>query len=112
MKPIRIVLLAICCLAPGACSNQYFERKDSITFSAGDAVATNEAVQIPDPWPPGSQNNNIPMDGVKAALAIERYRAGGAAPPSTSNFFFSTGGAGPGTAGGPAAPSSAPGGGY
>ncbi len=38
-------------LASAGCSNQYSERKDTVTFAAGDAVATNLAVQTPDPWP-------------------------------------------------------------
>jgi type IV pilus biogenesis protein CpaD/CtpE len=75
MKLFPNILLVAAIFALGAC-NAYLERKDTITFSAGDAVASNAAVQIGDPWPRNSQNANIPMDGVKAQSAIERYRDG------------------------------------
>jgi hypothetical protein len=56
--------------------NQYWERKETVAFSAGDAVATNAALQVPDPWPRNVGNTNIPMDGDKARLAYDRYRKG------------------------------------
>lgn len=74
MNSIKPALLAVAALSLGACSNQYFERKDTINFSLGEAVATNSAVQIPDPWPRRSADTNIPMDPVKAQNAIDRYR--------------------------------------
>lgn len=58
------------------CGNQYWERTDSIYLSHGDAVRSNLAVQIPDPWPKKSENTNIPMDPVKAQHAMECYRSG------------------------------------
>jgi type IV pilus biogenesis protein CpaD/CtpE len=76
MKVFPTILLPAAFLTLGAC-NAYLERKDTIAFSAGDAVASNAAVEIADPWPRNSQNTNIPMDGVKAQRAIERYRDGG-----------------------------------
>lgn len=76
MKSLHMTLLPIACLALASC-NQYLERKDTLTMSAGDAVASNEAVQIADPWPRYSQNNNIPMDGAKAQRALQRYRGNG-----------------------------------
>ena len=59
-----------------ACSNQYWTRSDSIYLSHGDAVRSNIAVQVPDPWPKKSENTNIPMDPVKSQHAIECYRLG------------------------------------
>jgi hypothetical protein len=63
-------------LAVSGCSNDYWIRSDSIYFSHGDAVRSNAAVQIPDPWPARSANTNIPMDPVKATRAIDCYRIG------------------------------------
>jgi hypothetical protein len=74
MKYATLVLLAAAGFGLGACSNQYWQRTDTINFSAGDAVATNIAVQVPDPWPKRSTDTRIPMDPVKATNAIERYR--------------------------------------
>lgn len=76
MKAMKVILIALMGTGAGACSNEYYVRGDSIRFNAGDAVATNLAVQIPNPNPPRSNDTNIPMDGVKAQKAIERYRAG------------------------------------
>ncbi|MCX7898668.1 MAG: hypothetical protein N2444_01010, partial [Methylocystis sp.] len=84
--------IAIAIVLPGmtlaACDNQYIERKDMLSLGAGDAVATNMAAHVHDPWPPRSADDRIPMDGVKAGTALIRYRAGpapggagGGAPP-------------------------------
>ena len=95
MKRNAIFILAAC-FPLAACDNNYIERKDTLTFGAGDAVATNNAAQIADPWPRRSQNTRIPMDGAKAANALEHYRdsgsngngdngnggSGGSTPPS------------------------------
>lgn len=74
MKHATPILVAAACLGLEACSNQYWQRTDTINFAAGDAVATNSAVHIPDPWPRRSDDTNIPMDPIKAANAIELYR--------------------------------------
>ncbi|WP_424362200.1 hypothetical protein [Methylocystis parvus] len=76
MSPIKMILIASVGIGAGACSNEYYVRGDRIRFEAGDAVATNMAVQIPHPNPPRSNDTNIPMDGVKAQKAIEKYRNG------------------------------------
>ena len=93
MKPLHMSLLSIACLVLSAC-NQYLERKETVTMGAGDAVASNEAIQTADPWPRYSQNNNIPMDGVKAQRAIQRYRSNGEnGPPPGGGAAAGNGGA-------------------
>jgi hypothetical protein len=50
VNSLRIILLPLVCLMLSACTqywNRYVEREDTVTFSAGDAVASNAAVQIP-----------------------------------------------------------------
>lgn len=74
MRQFRIALIGAACLATSAC-NQYIERKDSVTLGAGDAVASNIAIQTRDPWARQSRDNSIPMDGVKAGNALARYRS-------------------------------------
>jgi type IV pilus biogenesis protein CpaD/CtpE len=49
----------------------------------GDAVRQNNAVMIIDPNPAGAQVTDIDMDGARAGLAIDRYRAGKVIPPKT-----------------------------
>jgi hypothetical protein len=57
------------------CSDIYYDRRESIALSAGDAQATNKAVQMVDPWPAQSSNRNLAFDGDKMQTAVERYRA-------------------------------------
>ncbi|MGO9389603.1 pilus assembly protein [Rhodoblastus sp.] len=90
-------------LALSGCSNQYYERKDTVSWGAGDAVATNMVIQAPDPWPRGSKNTTIAANGGKLARVYRRYvegaKQGGAAPQNVNNISVNTGGGGPG--GGP-----------
>jgi hypothetical protein len=59
----------------------YRDRRDTITSSAGDANASNIAVQTVDPWPPYAKNPNINLDGRRAGLAITRYQLNQSIPP-------------------------------
>ncbi|MDQ6868003.1 MAG: hypothetical protein M3178_06225 [Pseudomonadota bacterium] len=86
MSLLRITLSTMVCLMLSACtqySNQYAERKDSITLGAGDAVASNAALQILTPWPRYSNDTTIAMDGERIARAVARYREGEKQPVAT-----------------------------
>ncbi len=63
------------------CSDIYYDRRESIALSAGDAVATNKVTQMVDPWPPYSSNRNIAFNGNKMQTAVERYRTNKVIPP-------------------------------
>jgi hypothetical protein len=52
----------------------YRDRRDTITSSAGNANASNIAIQTLDPWPRSAKNPRLPLDGKRAALAITRYQ--------------------------------------
>ena len=52
----------------------YLDRRDTVSFAAGDAVATNKVTHMVDPWPARAGDRNIAFDGERAALAAERYR--------------------------------------
>ena len=77
---LALTLLAASCALSG-CSDIYFDRRDSIAPSAGDAVAANKVTQMVDPWPPASANKNIAFNGEKMQTAVERYRQGRIIPP-------------------------------
>jgi hypothetical protein len=66
------------------CSDIYYDRRETISSGAADAVASNIAVQTVDPWPPNVANQNIAMNGDRAALAIDRYRHGRVLSPSAT----------------------------
>jgi type IV pilus biogenesis protein CpaD/CtpE len=83
---LRIILFPVVCLMLSACtqySNRYAERKDSIALSAGDAVASDAALQVPTPWPRYSNDTTVPMDGERIARAVARYREGEKQPIAT-----------------------------
>jgi hypothetical protein len=55
---------------------EYVDRKDTIAFSAGNALQTNIVTHVTDPWPPSSRNKNFAVDGQRMQRAIENYRCG------------------------------------
>ena len=59
----------------------WFERRDAVTLQAGDAVASNKAMQMRDPWPPYVNNRHIQFNGVVMDSAIDRYKAGAVIEP-------------------------------
>ncbi len=67
------------------CSDIYFDRREALSFHAGDAVATNIAVQTIDPWPKSAGNRNIAYDGSRMQKAAERYRTGKTTPLATTS---------------------------
>jgi hypothetical protein len=79
----RIACLVLLVGALGGCSaDLYLDRRDTIAFHAGDAAASNAAMQMVDPWPRASANRNIPHNGERMAAAAERYRTNKVTPPS------------------------------
>lgn len=70
------------CLALGAglallagCS-EYLDRRETISPSAGNAVAANQITQMVDPWPRDSADKNIAFNGDRMEAAFTRYRTG------------------------------------
>jgi hypothetical protein len=66
------------------CSDIYYDRRQTIALSAGDAVATDQVIHMVDPWPRHSANRNIAFDGSKMQTAVERYRTGRVIPPTNA----------------------------
>ena len=56
-------------------------RRDSIELSAGDANASNIAMQMVDPWPRYAGNKNIAYNGQRMQAAVQRYRNNQVIPP-------------------------------
>ena len=82
-KIMRALALAAVLVALSGCS-EYFDRRDTIALSAGDAVASDKVTQMVDPWPRASANKNISFNGEKMQSAVERYRTNRVYPPSGS----------------------------
>lgn len=72
-KAIALLALAASCALSG-CSDIYFDRRETIVPSAGNAMAVNQITMMVDPWPPHSANRNIAFNGERMSGAVERYR--------------------------------------
>jgi hypothetical protein len=74
----RSIAAAMAALALGTtlagCSDVYYDHRDTVALSGGDAVAANEVAQMVDPWPRQSGNINLAANGQRMQSAIERYR--------------------------------------
>jgi hypothetical protein len=80
--PVRSIATALLLTALlGACSDLYWDRRESVSFQAGNAVASNIAVNTVDPWPPAAANRQIAGNGERVQGAMERYRTNKVIPP-------------------------------
>jgi hypothetical protein len=59
----------------------YLSRSDAIDMSAGDANASNIAIQMVDPWPAYAGNKTIAYNGSRMQAAVQRYRENRVTPP-------------------------------
>jgi hypothetical protein len=85
---------------------EYTQRSDTITLSAGNAQDVNTRVQEIDPWPRYVGNKRIAANGERMAGAVERYRdvakqrqAPQTLPLGSAKGMSSGGGGGVGSAG-------------
>ena len=78
MQYTMIAAIAVSMLVLGGCRErrygQYLHPRDTVSLSAGDAVAHNKAVHAIDPWPVASRNANHSSDGKRMLLGMERYQ--------------------------------------
>jgi hypothetical protein len=79
-----LVLALAAATLTGACTDMYLDRRDTVSFGAGDAVAVNKITHMVDPWPAYAGNRNIPHDGERMQAAAERYRTNKVTPLSTA----------------------------
>jgi hypothetical protein len=77
----RLVGVAVLGATLSGCSDIYYDRRDTIALGGGDAVATNNAIMIKDPWPRSSANRNIAFNGERVQMATDRYRQDKIKPP-------------------------------
>ncbi len=60
--------------ALGGCSDIYFDRRETVSLGANDAVESNKVVHMVDPWPRSSANRQLAFEGERMQAAHERYR--------------------------------------
>jgi hypothetical protein len=62
--------------AVAGCADIYYDRRETVSLGAGDAIAINKATQTIDPWPRHSMNNRIAANGQLMQAAQDRYNRG------------------------------------
>ena len=55
-------------------AQEYLQRVDTVTASAGNAKEVNTRIHVIDPWPRYVGDTRIPGNGERMAGAVERYR--------------------------------------
>lgn len=65
----------------GGCSDFYYDRRQTIALSTGDALAANQVQQMVDPWPREAADKDIAFNGERMQAAVERYRQNRVTPP-------------------------------
>jgi hypothetical protein len=73
--------VALAAFLAGCSSDMYYDRRETIAATGGNAVAANMVEQMADPWPRNSNNKNIPINGERMQRAIECYRKDKVTPP-------------------------------
>jgi hypothetical protein len=58
----------------GGCADIYWDRRETVSLGANDAVESNKVVQMVDPWPRTSANRQLAFEGERVQGAYERYR--------------------------------------
>jgi hypothetical protein len=71
-----IAAVVVIASAVAGCSEMYYDRRETVSLGAGDAVATNKVTQMVDPWPAASARNNIAFNGQRMQAAQDRYNRG------------------------------------
>jgi hypothetical protein len=100
LRPIILAVVLSTVLA--ACSDIYYDRRETMSFQAGDAKSANAVAQTIDPWSPASANRNLSYNGERMQRAAERYRTNKTTPlmtTSTSSVLLQPGQASPTTPG-------------
>jgi len=85
MRRTAAAVLLLCVLSLGACSDIYYDRRETISLTAGDAPAANRVAQTIDPWPMAAGNRRLEHDGERMQRAIERYRTNKTTPLQTTS---------------------------
>jgi hypothetical protein len=67
--------------AVAGCSDMYFDRRETVSLGAGDALATNKVTHMIDPWPRHAMNNRIAFNGQLMQSAQDRYKRGAVFTP-------------------------------
>jgi len=75
-NPVALAAALVATILTAGCA-EYTDRRESISYTSGDAVAANKALQVIDPWDRRAAWIDIDQDGNRAVSAVDIYRSGG-----------------------------------
>jgi hypothetical protein len=78
----RIAAVVVIGTALAGCAETYFDRRETVSLGAGDALATNKVTHTVDPWSRASANNRISFNGMLMQAAQDRYNRGKVVTPA------------------------------
>ena len=81
MQGTRILLMAGVAFVVAGCQHD-----EPLRPSFGNAVQNNNALMITDPNPPKAADLDLPLDGKRAASAVQRYHEGGVIQPEAEEI--------------------------
>jgi hypothetical protein len=85
LRPAKAIAIAAALVVTlTACSDLYYDRRETISRFGGDAAEANKAAQVIDPWPAAAANRAIETDGERMQRAVERYRTNKTTPLATA----------------------------
>jgi hypothetical protein len=74
MMSVPRLILALAFISGVSGCSEYLDRKDTLLLGAGDAVETNIATHVADPWPAEARSRDFAISGERSQIAVERYR--------------------------------------
>ena len=84
MNKLMCAVFALSGLLVAGCANDDMLRTEGLTLGAGDAMATNTALQVIDPWPAGVENTDFPVPSQRAPVKAEDKAATTASTTTTA----------------------------
>jgi hypothetical protein len=81
VDPRRLAAVALLMALPACSQELYGEAQDGVTYQFGDAVASNRAAQMIDPWAAHTADTRLTYKGRPMNAAIDRYYTGEVLPP-------------------------------
>lgn len=77
---IGMAFLAAAVLMAGC--TEYLDRRETVSFGAGNAQQANLITHVVSPLPPHAADRDLLFHGQRVGGAVERYRTGGNAGPA------------------------------
>lgn len=86
-------------IAMAGCASEYLDRRETVSFGAGDAQQANLITHVVTPLPSHAADRELWFHGERMGDAVERYRTGEVSDPAAAERAATTTGASGGSSG-------------